>query len=127
MNQAQLDRIMFYYIRAPVPERPGMGFVHGMVLPIPGPVYSPCAGVGLRAEKERSAQQCLWQKTGLGRVHFRKDRVCEESMPTDCSRTALRFLLAHNAFYEYLAMKFFAAHVRAQRMSLTGDVLARDS
>ena len=48
-------------------------------------------------------------------------------MPTDRSRAALRFLLAHNAFYKYLAMKFFAAHVRAQRMSLTGDVLARDS
>ena len=83
--------------------------------------------MGLRAEKERSAQECHWEKTGLSRVYFQKDCVCEESMPTDRSRAALRFLLAHNAFYKYLAMKFFAAHVRAQRMSLTGDVLARDS
>ena len=60
-------------------------------------------------------------------MYFQKDRVYEESMLIDRSRAALRFLLAHNAFYKYLAMKFFVSHVRAQRMSLTGDVLARDS
>ena len=83
--------------------------------------------MGLRAEKERSAHQCHWEKAGLSRAYSQKDRVYEESMLIDRSRAALRFLLAHNAFYKYLAMKFFAAHVRAQRMSLTGDVLARDS
>ena len=35
--------------------------------------------------------------------------------------------LAFFLYEKYLAMKFFAAHTRAQRMGITGDVMARDS
>ena len=181
-----------------------------------------CLRTEVKKERFGAAHQCHWKKVGLSRAYFQKDRVCEESMPTDRSRAALRFLLAHNSFYKahhqeqqqrletnswlnistfdlfinrpgiecamyphlypttdftdtgirdhyqhvyadnsnktisigyswtrkvlssvrvyaeqrdlafflyekFLAMKFFAAHCRAQSMSITGDVLARDS
>ena len=63
-----------------------------------------CLRTEVKQQKSYSGQgaahQCHWKKVGLSRAYFQKDRVCEESMPTARSRAALRFLLAHNAFYK---------------------------
>ena len=44
------------------------------------------------------------KQVGLSRAYYRNERVCEESMPTDRSKAALRFLLANNAFYKVPAL-----------------------
>ena len=54
----------------------------------------------VRKETYGRADHFNWKKVGLSRAYYRKERVCEESMPTDRAKAALRFLLANNAFYK---------------------------
>ena len=54
----------------------------------------------VRKETYGRADHFNWKKVGLSRAYYRNERVCEESMPTDRSKAALRFLLANNAFYK---------------------------
>ena len=54
----------------------------------------------VRKETYGRADHFNWKKVGLSRAYSRNERVCEESMPTDRSKAALRFLLANNAFYK---------------------------
>ena len=53
----------------------------------------------VRKETYGRADHFNWKKVGLSRAYYRQERVCEENMPTDRARAALRFLLANNAFY----------------------------
>ena len=53
----------------------------------------------VRKETYGRADHFNWKKVGLSRAYYRQERVCEEHMPTDRARAALRFLLANNAFY----------------------------
>ena len=59
--------------------------------------------VSLRREVRKGtygrADHFNWKKVGLSRTYYRQERVCEENMPTDRARAALRFLLSNNAFY----------------------------
>ena len=57
----------------------------------------------VRKETYGRADHFNWKKVGLSRAYYRQERVCEESMPTDRARAALRFLLASNAFYKVTA------------------------
>ena len=57
----------------------------------------------MRKETYGRADHFNWKKVGLSRALYRQERVCEESMPTDRARAALRFLLANNAFYKVTA------------------------
>ena len=54
----------------------------------------------MRKETYGRADHLNWKKVGLSRAYYRNERVCEESMPTDRAKAALRFLLANNAFYK---------------------------
>ena len=53
----------------------------------------------VRQERYGAAHQYNWKKVGLSRAYYRKERVSEESMPTERCKAAFRFLMDNNKYY----------------------------
>ena len=53
----------------------------------------------VQQERYGAAHQFNWKKVGLSRAYFKKELVCEASMPTDRCKAAFHFLKAHNKYY----------------------------
>ena len=54
----------------------------------------------VQQEKYGAAHHHNWKKVGLSRAYYKKELVCEQSMPTDRSKAAFRFLMANNMYYK---------------------------
>ena len=53
----------------------------------------------VQQERYGAAHQFNWKKVGLSRAYFKKDLVCEASMPTARSKAAFHFLKEHSKYY----------------------------
>ena len=53
----------------------------------------------VQQERYGAAHQFNWKKVGLSRAYFKKDLVCEASMPTARSKAAFHFLREHSKYY----------------------------
>ena len=53
----------------------------------------------VQQERYGAAHQFNWKKVGLSRAYFKKDLVCEASMPTDRCKAAFHFLREHSKYY----------------------------
>ena len=64
----------------------------------------------VQQERYGAAHQFNWKKVGLSRAYFKKDLVCEASMPTDRCKAAFHFLREHSKYY-----RSFLTHQRIRR------------
>ena len=54
----------------------------------------------VKSERYGAAHHLNWTKVGVSRAYFVKDAVSEARMPSARAAAALRFLLAHNRYYQ---------------------------